>query len=82
MSIGEPATEENLLNVTSADFPVTRNFFVSRAGIGFHYGIYEVAAYAFGDFRILLSWDEVDELVREGSAARKLIQPKRATSQR
>jgi hypothetical protein len=39
------------------DFPLTENFFLSENGIGFHWNLYELAPYVFGEIEVIVPWE-------------------------
>ena len=55
------------------EIPPTENFFLTENSIGFYYNPYHLAPYAMGAQVISLLWDEVEHLVREDAAVRRII---------
>lgn len=55
------------------NFPITENIYLRRDGIGFHYNVYEIAAYAAGDFDLVLTWNELRGILRPGTPADRLL---------
>lgn len=70
---GERVTREEFLADT---IEATSNFQLTKKGIVFHYGVYEVAPYAVGEFDILLSFGEIMHLMRADAARRWAHSPK------
>ncbi len=44
--------------------PPSPNLFVHAEGLGFHYNVYDIAPYAMGEIVLLLSFEELDALLR------------------
>ncbi len=56
-------------NLTSAGFftdsiPITENFWISAAGIGFYYNNYEIAPYSSGPTAVLLPYSKISKLIK------------------
>jgi hypothetical protein len=70
-----PADDFDFIEASAEDFPVTKNFFVCRAGVVFHYNVYDVTSYALGDFSVFVPWNEIRSLIRNGSPVERLLTP-------
>ncbi len=68
---GEPVAEHDFLY--EGEFPVTENIYLRRDGVGFHYNVYEIAAYVMGDFDIVLTWDELSGILKPNTPASRLL---------
>lgn len=75
--VGEPddadISEGSSYFLYEGNFPITENIYLRRDGIGFHYNVYEIAAYAAGDFDLVLSWDELRGILKPGTPADRLL---------
>lgn len=56
--------------------PLTDNFLFSRAGITFHYNIYELGSYAEGPSILTVSWDEAAPLLRRSALVDRMLRLK------
>ncbi len=46
-------------------FYTSRNFYITRAGIGFYYNVYEIAPYAIGSQDIFVPYSKIKHLIRK-----------------
>ncbi len=49
------------------------NFYANKAGIGFYYNVYEIAAYAYGPTDVFIPYHKLKQLIKKDSPIQRLI---------
>ena len=63
-------SDEEMSNTFELPIPVSKNFYVNKAGIGFTYNPYEIASYADGSDEVFVRYKELKGLVKQSFLAK------------
>lgn len=58
-------SDEDMSNTFELPIPVSKNFYVNKAGIGFTYNPYEIASYADGSDEVFIKYKEIRDIVKQ-----------------